>query len=236
MPVIAEIKKDPPVPKVCSLAESGCSLAAKEVEKEKDWCNYVSDILDDKNGESTGKDQHVSWAAYHSTGTEQTLRTNHAPVAASGLLPLFFEDSKSIAIIRHSMNVIKKGVAVLNPGQVPVITCDQPLFKLAKKIQWTWNDTHGEHAFVVMLGGLHIKMALLKALGNLLDGSGWTSALDQAGIATAGTADSFLKAAHVKRTARAHQITACALFKLRQQSYADYLHSQEQSDVLPFDE
>lgn len=62
-------------------------------------------------------------------------------------------------------------------------------------------------------------MTLLKCLGDLLDGSGWTSAISQAGIATPGTADSFLKASHVKKTARAHQVTACALYKLRQDAY-----------------
>ena len=51
------------------------------MEKEKDWCNQVSNIIDDKNGESTAKDQHVSWAAYHSTRTEQTLGAYHAPEA-----------------------------------------------------------------------------------------------------------------------------------------------------------
>ena len=44
-----------------------------------------------------------------------------------------------------------------------------------------------------MLSDLHIKMALLKALGDLLDGSGWTSALVQAEIATARTSNSFLE-------------------------------------------
>ena len=37
-------------------------------------------------------------------------------------------------------------------------------------------------------------MATLATLGDLLDGSGWTNVLTQAGIATPGTADSFLRA------------------------------------------
>ena len=46
-------------------------------------------------------------------------------------------------------------------------------------------------------------MATLATLGDLLDGSGWTNVLTQAGIAIPGTADSFLKGAHVKRTRHA---------------------------------
>ncbi len=58
-------------------------------------------------------------------------------------------------MIRHSMNIVKRAVKILNPGQVPVITGDQPLFTLAKQIQWSWPTTHGENHFV-MFGGLHI--------------------------------------------------------------------------------
>ena len=94
-------------------------------------------------------------------------------------------------MIRHSMDVVKTAVKVLNPGQVPIITCDQPLYTLAKQIQWSWPTTHEEDHFIVMFGGLHIEMAALKTLGDLLKCSGWTGALVQAGIATPGTADSF---------------------------------------------
>ena len=77
---------------------------------------------------------------------------------------------------------------------------DQPLYAVAKQIQWSWPDTYGEDHFIVMLGGLHVEMAALKTLGNLQEGCGRTEALVQAGVATSGTADSFLKASYVTRT------------------------------------
>ena len=86
-------------------------------------------------------------------------------------------------MIRHSMDVVSKAVQSLNPGQMPIITADQPLYTIAKEIQWIWPGTHDEDKFVVMFGGLHVEMAALKAIGNLLDGSGWGSALVQAGVA-----------------------------------------------------
>ena len=49
-----------------------------------------------------------------------------------------------------------------HPKQVPVLAADQPLYALAKEIQWTWPDSHGEDHFVIMFGGLHIEMAVLK--------------------------------------------------------------------------
>ncbi|XP_078355447.1 uncharacterized protein LOC144640099 [Oculina patagonica] len=79
-----------------------------------------------------------------------------------------------------------------------------------------------EESFVEMLSGQHNKMALLKARGDFSDGSNWMSALVKAEIATVGTSNSFLKAVHVKETAIAHQIIACALYRLRQASYVEW--------------
>ena len=46
------------------------------------------------------------------------------------------------------------------------------MYALAKKIQWSWPETHEEILFVVMFGGLHIEMVALKTIGDLLEGSG----------------------------------------------------------------
>lgn len=78
-----------------------------------------------------------------------------------------------------------------------------------------------------MLGGLHIKMAAFKLLGDWLDGSGWTSALVAAEVASEGVADPFIKATHVTRTRRAHQVTAACLFILQSKAYNDYLKTLE---------
>ena len=56
-------------------------------------------------------------------------------------------------------------------------TFDQPLFALAKLVQWQFPATHGEGQYVAMLRGLHTEMALWNVPGDLLEGSGWTSAL-----------------------------------------------------------
>ena len=63
---------------------------------------------------------------------------------------------------------------------MPIITVDQPLYTFAKQIQWSWPASHGEDQFVVMFDGLHIEMAALIALGDLLENIGWTGALIQA--------------------------------------------------------
>ena len=72
-----------------------------------------------------------------------------------------------------------------------------------------------------MFGGLYIEMAAFKVLGKWLETSGWTRALSQAEVASSGTADSFLKASHVTKTRRAHQVT-CSLFILLRAAYNEY--------------
>ena len=112
------------------------------------------------------------------------------------LLPLFYEKSATPATIKHGLD---KAIEYLNPGQIPVTTFDQPLFVLAKLVQWKWPDVYGESVHIVMMGGLHniIEMTLWNTLGDILESSGWTAALTEAEVASSGTADSFLKASHL---------------------------------------
>ena len=78
------------------------------------------------------------------------------------------------------MDAQRQTIAYLNPSQISVTTFDQPLFAITKHIKWKWPTTHGEYVHVVMLGSLHTEIALWKTLGNVLEGSGWTTALKEA--------------------------------------------------------
>ena len=130
----------------------------------------------------------ISWAAYHASN----LDDHDFQSCISALLPLFTEEAKSPSMIRHVMDLVKKAVLHLNPGQVPVLTLDQPLYTVAKQLQWTWPDRYGESQFIIILGGLHIEMCTLKCIGDWLNGSGWTNALVQSDIVSPGKADSLV--------------------------------------------
>lgn len=69
----------------------------------------------------------VSWGAFHASRSQQK---DHTP-GISSLLPLFHESSKSPAMMKHAMDLVMQAVKFLNPGQIPVITADQPLFAIA---------------------------------------------------------------------------------------------------------
>ena len=65
----------------------------------------------------------------------------------------------------------------------------------------------GEDKLVDMIGGLLIELAVLKAIGSWLLGSGWTEAIAQAEITTTGRAESLVTSTHIRRTRDVHQVT-----------------------------
>ena len=165
----------------------------------------------------------MSWASYHASNQ---IICEDTPTTLTQLMPLFYEKAASAAMVKHGMDVQRQATEFLNPGQIPV---DAPLYALAKLVQWKWPNTHGEDKYVVMLGGLHIEMAKWSTIGDYLEASGWTTALTQAGVASSGTADSFLKASHLSRIRQGHQISALALAKLQEDAFlsTEGLHNEE---------
>ena len=77
------------------------------------WLNHVEEqiLVDEKN-----RSNYMSWSAFNAE--EQT---DEKPTDVSVLLPLFPDDSKSIAMMKHGMDVIKQAVKHLNGDQSPVI-------------------------------------------------------------------------------------------------------------------
>ena len=61
-------------------------------------------------------------------------RAPESNVALNSLLPLLYNAALSEAMIRHSMDVVKMAVDILNPKQVLIITLHQPLYAIAKRI------------------------------------------------------------------------------------------------------
>lgn len=91
------------------------------------------------------------------------------------------------------MDVIKQITSFLNTDQIPVMCVDQPLFTIAKTLQWNWPDLYGEDKFVILFGPFHIEQSFLKILGQLLEGSGWIGLVVNSGITTVGYAESLMK-------------------------------------------
>ena len=219
----------PEVPQ--QLLTSRVSLFDESDYDEEDWLSNTQELV---AKEKLQPKDFVSWAAYRAS---QSSLSSYKPAIIS-LLPMFVENAHSLAMIAHSMCVIKSAVQHVNPLQTPVIALDQPLFALAKQIQWKLAE-FSEAQFVIMLGGLHIEMASFKMLGKWLSGSGWAEVMCNAGVATQGVAESFLSASHVTRTQRAHQVTAASLHILMSKAYSEYQaksRENEQENLLSIEE
>ena len=156
-PVGSNIKvSQVPEMKVQSLTRDGISQHTKE---EYQWLDNASEVIENKR---TGDDSlDTSWVAFHASRQTPGIRATCSTI----LLPLFQERAHTVAMIKHSLDVTSKAVEHLNPGQNPVVTFDQPIYALAKQIQFRWPEKYGEDKLVVMFGGLHIEMAALKMLG-----------------------------------------------------------------------
>ena len=78
----------------------------------------------------------ITWPAHHAS-KQRGLAFDES---ITSLLPLLCESAHSVATIRHVMDRVKDTVAYLNPDQTPVIAADQPIYTIAKQIQWQWPD------------------------------------------------------------------------------------------------
>ncbi|KAL9953155.1 hypothetical protein ACROYT_G040525 [Oculina patagonica] len=150
-----ESKKDYFVPAGCNTNKPQSDVVAENMKSEYQWLTKVEELMEKEKLEER---EYRSWSAHFAS-----LQTAPpSPIAITSLLPLFEDNAYSKAMIQHSMKLVKEAIAYLNPGQTPVIGMDQPLFALAKQIQWERAETYEESSYVVMIGGLHIEKASLK--------------------------------------------------------------------------
>ena len=119
---------------------------------------------DDINSSNLSDGERINFASYFSARTSKKM-----PRTSSTLLPLLEESVNSTAMVQHCMNLIKKLTNHLNPGQVTVITADQPVYAIGKQVEWTYPDKFCDVLW--MLGPLHIEMMFMSAIGDWLEGN-----------------------------------------------------------------
>ena len=138
-------KKKPSLPQ-SGVTHPYTSLLRSQLAMEYEWLEKVT---------VTDGPVDVTWSAHHAS----QKRGEPFEISITSLLPLLRDQAHSIASVKHVMDKIKEIVAFLNPDQVPVIAADQPIYAVAKQVQWHWPEIYGEDKFIIMFGGLHIEMA-----------------------------------------------------------------------------
>ena len=80
----------------------------------------------------------MTWASCHASFQLPVM----TPPEITALLSLLKDKADTSAMIKHAVDILRKATSFLNPGQIPIMACDCPLFAKAKFIQWTWPTTY----------------------------------------------------------------------------------------------
>lgn len=186
------------------------------------WLNHVKHIYHQKKIED-------DWALHEVPVTfsgffsKKQKNENVKPKAVIGVFPVFSDEkADTLSMQKHAMLVVKKAIEFLNPGQIPVIAGDCPLYARQKKCQLFFPDEIGEEKMVCMMGFLHVEMCCQEAGGKLMGGSGWERMFVLADIFKPGVASSLLGGKHVKRTRTPYLLTLAWLDILRENAYTEY--------------
>ncbi|KAK3910837.1 Protein dachsous [Frankliniella fusca] len=170
----------------------------------------------------------LPWPVYNSRAENDSSKC----LTRTAVLPLFSEQAHSVEMMVHAMDCVTSAIHYINPGQTPVLVADQPLYALCRSIQCLRPDTYGEEKMFIMMGSLHIEMAILRALGSILENSGWVGALVHAAVTTQGRAESMLRASHVTRTRYAHEVTVAVLYYLQRLAYEQHKENNDEDDPI----
>ena len=133
----------------------------------------------------------------------------------------FKTQSTLLPILLESVNSTGKTLygdyQTINEASKPITKADynhrrSACIHTCKKVQWTFPDQFLDVLW--MIDPLHIEMVFLDAIGNWLDGSGWTSIFERAKITTMGQIESYLSGNKVKQTRYTHQVSMALLIHL----------------------
>lgn len=188
----------------------------KSLSEEQEWLNHFV------QSQAQGSCKKVSWAGYHASQPRNANCSKGILPATKVVLPLFYEKAHSPSMVKHGLEKITEAIQKANPGQIPVIAMDQPLYSMAKHLQWTYTSLSEEN-IVIMLGGMHTEMAMLSTIGDILQGSGWVTALTQAQVVGSGVAQNISKGSPLMKARYCHQVTLAALWKLRKEAEEETL-------------
>jgi hypothetical protein len=180
-----------------------------------EWLGNISSFNNAGGMETPDVNDRISWSAFHARREQPSAVQQKS---TSTLLPLLRESVASTAVVRHTMNIVNLVLQEVNPGQVSVLTGDQPVYAIGKQVQWHYPDNYGEDKLVMMMGSLHIEMNFLSAIGDWLEGSGWVELLTKSSINTPGRAESMLRGNQVKRSRYVHQVS-CLLSTFSYQTH-----------------
>jgi len=134
IPPVGPLQKDTLTPKLDQSLVSESPSYALEMSSEHAWLERLCDLLDCGNCSDIASSDTInsvdcSWSSYHASAQSSVPQNQ---ISTSVLLPLFRDQAHSPAMMCHAMTIVMNTVHSVNPGQIPVLTLDQPLYAIAK--------------------------------------------------------------------------------------------------------
>ena len=137
------------------------------------------------------------------------------------MLPLLRDKVSTLEMQYHCMQLNKDIVNIVNPGQIVVDACDQPVYALTKEVQLRFPEIFKN--YFSLPGGLHVEHCALIMHGQLIDGSGLAKILNLSSLSTIGTKD-VVDANHIKRARYCLQVSLCALYMKLKEAVGKVAH------------
>lgn len=155
-----------------------------------------------------------TWAGYNS------LMVDLKPVSRVAMLPMIPEPptSRSVQVtVMEQLEKLNKSIhdtsSVVEPMKKRVVvTADMALYKPIKQLEMTVKDLKGK--WLLKPGELHIIIAQLRTIGELIEGSGIPELWVECDLYSAATKKQILDGRHIRRAIEAHITTVSALTSL----------------------
>ena len=181
------------------------NLIDDAVNDETEWLDLVA-ALEDQDNETPIV---PGWARHHASCKRKKVDLP----GINTISPLLRDKVHTLNMQAHCMLLNINSVNILNEGQTPVDTCDEPLFALSKEAQYR-NPKLFEN-YVVLFGALHMEQSFLGMHGDLINGSGLLEVLNRLNFTTIGVSGLSVKADvnSIKRARYCIQVALCALYK-----------------------
>lgn len=199
-----------------------------------DWCsasqnnnveknlNLESAFILQRQSESTGVS---GWTEFHKKAANKTHE-----IAAVGYMPLILNPAHHFDTLN---TVLLRSLAVADRmhQKYVILTADQDLYYRLVELRWS-NPLYRERV-VLRMGGLHISLNFLTAIGQHMNGSGLYEVWVESGLFGEGTALKVLNGRSYDKGMRGHKLTAQSLWNVILPKFRLYLDSDsEGSDLL----
>lgn len=180
--------------------------------------------------ENMADDQRIGWTEHN-----KLISTNHSGITASAFMPLILNPAHEYGTLN---TVLIRGITLadrLNYEYI-VVTVDQALY--CKLLELRWSSEIYQKRVILRMGGLHIAMNYLRAIGQHMRDSGLSEIWIESGVLGAGSVEKVLEGKAYSKAMRVHKLTYQALWRILMPRFFEYLEkshktvSQKLKDVI----